>query len=81
MNGASLETDIEGDQCTSAGCRRRWTCDFGHGRPCSQHDKERFEGHGQRPIPMPVPKHPPVRPFNEVAERDEGFDDEERLPF
>lgn len=81
MNGASVETDIVGDQCTAGGCRNRWTCDYGHGRLCSLHDRERFLGHAQRPLPVPMPTHPAARPFNEVAERDEEYVHDEPLPF
>ncbi len=82
MTRATVDTDVAGDQCTADGCRRRWTCDFGHGRLCSLHDRERFEGRSQRPLPVPMPAHAAARPFNEAAERDEEYvHDESPLPF
>ncbi len=81
MTRASVETDIEADQCSVAGCRNRWTCNWGHGLLCSMHDRARFEGQGQRPLPIPVPTHPAVQAFNERAERDEDEDYDPPLPF
>lgn len=83
MMRATLETDVIGDQCTVDGCRNRWTCDFGFGRLCSLHDRERALGASQRPLPVRMPTHAPARPFNEAAERDdeEYVHDDSDLPF
>lgn len=78
---ASLETDVAGDQCSVEGCRMRWSCDFGFGRLCSMHDRERYAGSQQRPLPVRPPTHAPARPFNEAAERDEEYVHDEPLPF
>lgn len=64
--------------CSTSGCGRRWTCDFGK-RLCSDCDARRHNGHAQRApqrqasiASLPTLREA-VRPYAEPVEHDEEY--------
>lgn len=82
---AQPQSDIDSLLCTwGGGCRNRWSCDFGRGKLCSEHDayaqrnSMTREPRGKpepRPIAsaLPVPSRPAARPFAEVDDEEQPF--------
>lgn len=62
--------------CTTTGCGRRWTCDFGR-RLCSDCDSRRHTSHVERRPQSTLPAMPSlreaVRPYSEPTEPDEEY--------
>ena len=52
--------------CTSPGCGRVWTCDFGR-RLCSEHDAARHASHANRPPHQRTRALPTIPSFRQAA--------------
>ncbi len=54
MKRLSKEEQARAHLCTQPGCNRPWTCDFGRGKVCSEHDQP-----AKAVVPVPTT---PVQP-------------------
>jgi hypothetical protein len=67
MKRATSEQQAQSLLCSVEGCTEKWASDYGR-RLCSEHLRN------DAPKTVPLPLTPPVHPFAEPVERDDGVD-------